>query len=231
MPYTTAHYYLTFGGHQVTNAEIWMTGYRQAPTDVARTAAELLAHLPNISVADILTDCQDFIKTKTADGYLASFSSSVSVEWAKVAVIGTDGKYVGDPKIATGNRATGSGGISTPPPQLAACVSLSSGSTFGRANHGRMYLPLPVAWASDLDPVTGQVPQGTVNNLRDSVRTLIQHTSGEIFLQNLATVPCIMSTRGLGDTKPILRVGCGRVPDTQRRRRSALVDTPSYIDY
>lgn len=230
MTFSQAHYHLTFGGHQMTNAEIWMTGYRQCP-NAATSAAELLDNLSSISVSDILTECQNFIKTTAPSGYYASFSSATSVEWAKLAVIGTDGKYVGDPKVATANRVTGGGGIAAPPAQLAAVVSLWSGSSFGRANHGRMYFPLPVAWMSDIVPTTGQVPIATVNNLRDSAKKLIQTTSGEIKTVGVPSFPAIMSARGLGDAKPILYVGCGPVPDTQRRRRNALVDTPVYVAY
>ena len=231
MVFPLPHYHLTFGGNLVTNSEIWTTGYRLVPTSGSPTAADLLANMSSISLADILIDCQDFISTKTADGYFASFSSSTSVSWAKLAVIGTDGHYVGDPKIATGTKRIGTGGTSTPPPQLAACVSLWSGSGFGRANHGRMYLPCPQAYLSDMSPTTGQTPSGNANYLRDSVKVLINHTSGEVKTVSVPVSPAIVSSRGLGEWKPILQISAGNVIDTMRSRRNNLVDTPNYVAY
>lgn len=231
MAFTQPHYYFTFGGNLITAAEIWATGWRVKPNDGAPTGAELLTNLANINVNDMLIDCQDFISTKTADGYFASFSSATSVSWAKLAVIDTSGKYVGDPKVATGTKRVGSGGTSTPPPQLAVCVSLWSGSNFGRANHGRMYLPCPQPYLSDISATTGQTPSGNAAYLRDSVKTLISHATGEVSTILMPCHPVIMSQRGLGETKPLLQISAGNVIDTMRSRRNNLVDAPNYVAY
>ena len=229
MTFPQAHYYVTFGGNQCTNAEIWQTGFRQCPTDSAPTAAELLANLDAISVTDILEDAGDFITMKPASGYSSPFPGATSVSWAKVAVIGTDGHYVGDPKVASGAKRTGTGGSGCVPPQLAPVVSFWSGSNFGRANHGRMYCPLPSDWLGNLVATTGAVTQVYANALRDSVKSLMAAIAGEIYTVAVPSGPHIMSSRGLGDKKPILQIGCGPVMDTQRRRRSALVDVPIYV--
>ena len=94
-----------------------------------------------------------------------------------------------------------------------------------------MYLPCPQPYLSDISATTGQTPAGNANYLRDSVKVLISHTSGEIKTLGIPSYPAIMSARGLGETKPILQISAGNVIDTMRSRRNNLVDAPNYVAY
>lgn len=227
-----AHYYLTFGGNLCTASEIWQTGYRLCAFDEVHTADELLDAMESISVLDILQDCQEVISTASpAYNGQANWPSTTSVTWAKLAVIGTNGHYAGDPKIAEGAPVVGAGGSSTPAPQLAAVVSLWSGGGFGSANRGRMYWPLPASGWSTPDGATGQVPSALAVQLRQSVNIWMHATAGEVATLGINAKPAILSSKGAGAAKQVTQLGVGRVADTHRSRRNNLDDTALWATY
>jgi len=223
--YDTAHYQLTFGGTQVTDAEIWQCGLRYAPSEPA-TAQELLSKLPQISVSDIFDDVSKIIQGGSTG---AQYTNSQRLTFAKLAVIGQDGKYAGAPKAYSGLVLGPFTGSSASPPQLALCVTLDSEQRFGRAQKGRIYLPCPYTMVMTEDPITGQIPSAAANHMRDKVDTMIDDVQGEISTIGTEVYAAIMSPAGAGTTNPILRLAVGTVIDTQRRRRSALVETYSYV--
>jgi len=221
--YDTAHYYVTFGGGLlVSGTEKWQTGFRCRPNDSNSNndAATLLSHLHNsISVSDILADVTSVLKNNSHP-----FPGPTTVGWAKVAVINEAGDYAGDAKLQEQTPQGGGGGTQAGWPQLATCVSLWSGSNFGRANRGRMYWPCLASLSPD--NLTGQAtPVSYFNSLATSIAAMIDAINGEVSTVGLGTTPSIMSKIGAGESKPIERVGVGYVVDTIRSRREALDDT------
>lgn len=219
MTFSDDHYYVTFGGNFLSG-ETWQTGFRCRPVESApiANAAFLLTQLPSISVTDILTAVTAVI-TKTN----VPFPNNVSARWAKVAVINEAGHYAGAPKLAEQAPVFGVNALAPPWLQLAWCVSLWSGESFGRANHGRMYWPSPAQLVQD--PLTGKVtPTGHITAFRDNIRAMIDAINGEVSTVAVDTRPCIMSSLGSGLSKPIKFVGVGPVLDTIRSRREALDD-------
>ena len=220
MTYTDDHYYLTFGGG-IGGLEQWQTGVRfwPLPSNPIANADFLLSQLNSISTSDCLALVTTFIK-----GTFPVFQEGVTVSWLKLAVIKEDGDYAGDAKMSEQAPQGGVGGTSSPWPQLALCVSLWSGSGFGRANHGRMYLPCPAQISPD--PITGKItPQAHVDGTRTKMLKLLADLNGEVTTLAVQTVPAIMSNIGTGTTKTVARVGVGGVLDTIRARRNHLDDT------
>jgi hypothetical protein len=171
-------------------------------------------------MTDILGDINAVLTSSSPQ-----FHQNTSITWAKLAVIGKDGKYAGDPKLQEQAPVKGIGGSADGMPwvQLALCVSLWSGQNFGKANHGRQYWPMPAGvFANNVD---GQIkPIETCRNLGISVRQMLGDVNGEISTVLVDTAPAIMSKIGAGTSKVVERVGVGGVLDTIRSRREALDD-------
>lgn len=223
MSYDSAHYYVTFGGGLLLgDTEKWQTGFRCRPDDgnPSNSAATLLAQLHNsISVSDILADVTSVIK-----GSSPQFPGPTTAEWAKVAVIGTDGNYAGDPILQGQTGQGGGGGTQATWPQLATCVSLWSGSNFGRANRGRMYWPAIASISPD--STTGQAgPKSYFDSLATTIAAMMDAINGEVSTALVGTKPCIMSKIGTGAHQIIRKIGVGYVVDTMRSRREALDDS------
>jgi hypothetical protein len=219
--FTDDHYYVTFGGG-LGELEEWQTGFRcwPVPGNPVANADFLLEQLHTfVSVEDILGDVTALITSISG----AVWNSTVTVAWAKVAVINEAGYYAGDAKLAEQAPVGGVGGGGMPWPQLSVAVSLWSGSGFGRANHGRMYLPCPAQVSSHI--TTGQIdPPAVVDGIRTKMVTLLSDINGEVSTAAVSTIPAIMSKLGTGTTKAIAQVGVGPVMDTMRSRRADLDD-------
>lgn len=229
MAFTICHYYVSFGGPTFGGLEEWQTGVKFAPTNdaIGSDPGPLLAGLAHISVADILTAVTQFI---SADANV-HWGNAVAVSWAKVAVLGVDGKYAGDPVLAEQAPVTGGYGAFGYAPQLAAVVSSWSGSNLGRANHGRNYLPVPHSWMTTTTALEPRVTLAAANALRDAWGTLMHTIEGEVDTIEANTRWAIMSKLGAGTTKTVEQVGCGRVIDTMRSRRARLDDEQAWVGW
>jgi hypothetical protein len=223
--YDRAHYYLTFGGQLYGAQEVWQTGLRFVKDPASPDPSDLLEALTAISVSDILQDAV----TLMTDGLTVLWGSFMTVYWAKLAVILPDGKYAGDAKLATIPPEAGGAGAFADPPQLAACVSLWSGTNLGKANHGRSYLPVPHTWITSLSITEPRVSVAQATGLRDAYKTFVNAAQGEISTVVGGTFyPAIMNNQGAGVTKPVLHIGAGRVIDTIRARRNHLDEATAY---
>jgi hypothetical protein len=225
--YDRAHYLFTVGGTSCGGVEQWQTGLRYAP-DAGTTPEELLQELGAISVQDCFDDWASVIANIDPG---ITFPVGLTLKWAKLAVIKTDGKYAGAPKIHEG-LATGSVSPSSPvPPQLAWALTLGTGKSFGMAQKGRMYLPVPVAVSQTLVAATGQVAPGYSEQMRDKIHIALDAVEGEITTINVSVSAAVMSSSGgkanptgVGTTNYVTELSVGRALDTQRSRRRDIVE-------
>lgn len=222
------HFYLTFGGTSFGVTEIWQTGFRLAG-DPTYVAADYLNALSTIDVSDILTAFGSVIATTTIG---LTHPSSLALTWAKLAVIKKDGKYAGSPKIAEGMYKGTAGAASPSPPQLAWAVTLETGKSFGMAQKGRMYWPVPPTVVATLDSITGQTGAGYDTQFRDKIITAFNAAEGEVSTALLSTSACVMSKSGgvtapqaPGTTNWVTALSVGRALDTMRSRRGNIADT------
>lgn len=213
MAYTAEHAYLTFGGSQ-PGGEIWQTGIRYQKYSVPTgTWADAFA---GIGLADIYDD----IATWFADGDVG-INQYTTLRWAKLASIGTDGSYTLDPRIHEAGSPTAGGSSTTAfPNQVCQVYSLRTGTEIGKANYGKMYVPTgALGFGAD----TRVFSSLTQTAKAAKFKTMFNAVAGEMdsIIQPLR--PAIFSTAGV--TRPITEFNLGNVPDTQRRRRGAMVET------
>lgn len=170
-------------------------------------------------------DCDNLLAAMS--GLLATFlwadysqlvSLKVAVQKWTTTSTGTGWHYSQEPKIREGGTPS-AGGSSNVFPQLSPVLSLRSGSTLGKANYGRMYIP-HARW---------NLPAGQATTTTGTALTAA--TAGATFIDTVNTLMAarypdvqasIVSTVGTGTVKGVTRVGMGVVLDTQRRRRSQL---------
>jgi hypothetical protein len=231
MTFDRPHFYLTFGGTLYPLAsghEQWQTGLHFA-ADIAHTESDFLDAQGAISTSDILADVTKLIKGTY--GFNCNWSNVVTVDWVKLAVKKTNGEYAGAAKVSEQAPQGGGAGAYAVAPQLAAVVSFWSGTNFGKANRGRMYLPVPYTFTTSLSVNDPRATRTQADDLRDSVKAAIHDIAGEVSTIGLPTYPAIMSSLGAGTTKAILNISAGRVVDTMRSRRTSLEEDPAWVAY
>lgn len=199
MAYSEQHLRLTFGG-TLGPEETWTTGLRFRPptvpgeTDLEDVAMRFYGFLTDTSVQM----CQ-----------------YVRFTWAKLAVVGTDGRYpegveaiLWEPESPLG----GTGGTNMPP-QVTLAVTLETGVSRGRASRGRMYLP-----PTSLFPGTdGRLTVAQAENVAVAAASMLDDVT------DLMGAPVlVMSNIGQGVSRSVEAVSVGRVLDTQRRRRRSI---------
>jgi hypothetical protein len=225
--YDDEHFLLTFGGYLVGGHEQWQCGLRYAgPSGVPD--ALWTAALSHIGIQDIWTIISVWMKTATSG---AAFDPGTSLEFAKLAFIGTDGNYKADAiEYRAQQKGVAAQGNSSPP-QLSVVVSLSSGSRIGNANHGRIYLPLPAGWALGIEVLTGKIIPAYVTALTNTTKTMLEAIHGEVSTVEVPTQLSIFSPKTpkskpelVPSHKPVVRLGIGPTVDTQRSRRRSLPD-------
>ena len=219
MPYAQEHLYLTWGG-TAPGGEIWQTGCRWVCNEPISDPGNFTA----FSLEDIADDVS---AAWTSNSY--GPSSDLLLRWVKAAWIGTDGAYQSEPRVhefvtpVPGQDTTET--LPTPL-QVAVVVSLSSGQTLGKQNYGRMYWPAPAAgrlknsagWATAFPPAMATLMANTLVAINGELDTLP--------VTNWTLV--IMGETGY---KPVTQIRVGSIPDTQRRRRNAAIETYSTVAY
>jgi hypothetical protein len=148
----------------------------------------------------------------------ANYSTYVAL---KAAAIGTDGHYLTDPVLYPFPGHTGThDGV---PPQDTVVLTLKTGSTFGKANFGRMYLPHTMA---PLESATPRIAASRMPFIVADMATMIRNINTVMDGEVAASGVVILSQIGAGTVKAPVSVAVGRVIDTQRRRRNRLAEDP-----
>lgn len=221
MTYQSDSYYLTWGG-VCAQTEIWQCGAKFAPDGNAEI---FTGAFESIGMDDIFDDIETWFKSGNTGAQIGTLSD---LRWVKLAVLNELGTYKFDPRIVERSPVT-SPVTTVYPPQVCYVVSLSSGQSLGRANHGRFYVPTPSAIAGQSSD--GRISAQNANNMRDAARTMLSAVEGEISTVGVGAHLAIMSKLGGGTTKRVTRIAVGRALDTQRRRRNKLQEDPEYIDF
>lgn len=228
MAYDRPHYLLSVGGTAITGREIWQTGLRFAPQP-GSDVDDLVFALTNIGVNDIFTAFGNVIGNSNAN---LAYPAHTVLRFAKLAILNEAGKYAAEPKIHEGTiPGKGVAQTGATPPQLAWCATLGTGRSFGTAQRGRMYFPVPYPVVPSLDGTLGTVPTAIANQFRDLVVTAITAAEGEVSTVAVGAFAAVMSKSGGvsaplagGSTNAVTEVSVGNVIDTQRRRRGELIE-------
>lgn len=207
-PFIAPHLYVQWGGTLPGN-DIWSCGLRMSPIN-SGTVDSAASMLDGVSAA---------ISAFHAGTTGMQIDSRAILNHVKVNAIGTDGKYM----LPTTNEkvlANVPGGISTStgfPNQIALAITLATAVSRGPAHKGRFYVPLP-AYTVGSD---GRIGKTYSDNAKAAANTLITALNAVN-----ANMKVAVYSRKIGAPAQRLVTGAlvGRVLDTQRRRRNALVE-------
>lgn len=151
----------------------------------------------------------------------AGYSSLVG---ARIAAVGTNGLELGDAKVYE-DTGPSVGAETSCPAQCSIVLSLRSGSTFGAANYGRMFIPHVRPSQTSNTPFINPT---LVTSILAAARTAVNAITTALSLEVTDGIePHIMTNTASGTPNPSKRVAqlwLGNVIDTQRRRRRDLVE-------
>lgn len=224
MAYTQAHIVLQWGG-SLYGSEIWVNTARLAFPTVALNEEALILNYANSGLA---SGVHALLKTWFSATTL--WSTAVNFMWSKTNAVDKDGHYLDkDNANRVDEAGAGVAGTGTPvlPSQVSMAATWTTGATRGLAHAGRIYLPMlsstPVAG-------TGLIPAGTITTINNRVKALGDVLNG-LTAEPTLGVPklSIMSKVRGGETHKVLGVKTGLVYDTQRRRRSSLIENWSAV--
>lgn len=217
MAYADNHILVAFGGTLYGGTEIWQTGFRMRSNNVV-PSTDWLAWNPGG-----LNAIQALINTYWSTANL--MGTQTKLTYCKVNVIGTDGHYLDKANSfeKVYSPAIAGTGTMNLPSHVAVVASLRTDAARGRAHAGRMYLPV---LSGSVDVSTGLLG-GTANDVvRDQLATFLSATKtvpGPAASSGIQ--PAVMSSLGTGPLHNVTGVWVGKVYDTQRRRRSALIES------
>lgn len=154
--------------------------------------------------------------------HAASGMSAARLEYIKFNEINPlTGKYANLTDSFTHQIDGGTPGTKSPAPaQLTLAMTLMTVRARGRGSKGRIFPPIGIS-SVELD---GRLAKASADALCLSFKTFIVAVNAA----NGAGTVVVFSKIGQSTTD-VTRVACGRVVDTQRRRRSALVESPSIL--
>lgn len=135
----------------------------------------------------------------------------------KLNEIGTDGRYVSASDTVRYDWATPYPGVGSTqlPPQVALAISLVTDAARGRASAGRFYVPVGIGVSSD-----GRLPSSAQQSAATAATALLNSLNTALPGFTVGVV----SSVGTGTQRVATGVRVGRVLDTMRSRRRALVE-------
>ena len=160
----------------------------------------------------------------------ANFATTSQVTDWRAYDIGTNGRMVGNPSIYTWSGTSGPKGTTTYkfPPQVALVATLEAEDR-GLARFGRCYLPTPsLALSGDLK-ISSVDAAAVATGFKTMLRAIQDAVPGAIpaKLVNVSG----RATAGQTDHQFVKWIKVGRVLDTVRSRRTAMVEDRQIIDY
>lgn len=218
MPYP-AHHRLVFGGPIF--GDQWSCSLRLAYRR-DQTGAGALDEQSGFD--DIWSDLRNWYASPGAGAHGASY-----LTWMKLNAIGPDGKYANQTmtreRVVAQSAGVKGANFSDIAPQCAIAVTLRSARARGPLSRGRFFLP-----CGDRVGADGLITVARADALANSVVSLIRNLNNFPGIDTSTTAVALVSPggRGLpeGGLEPVTAVEVGRVVDTQRRRRSDLLETP-----
>lgn len=206
-PYDSTHLYLQWGGKLPGN-EQWSCGLRLYGTTLgAETSATSLLTAATAAVAGYHGDTG------------VAISPSAKLSFVKLNAIDVNGHYLNaiTNESIVADLPGGGGSAPVYPNQVALCVSLTTGFSRGGAHRGRFYLPMPT-FGLDANGQFAAANAVAVSNGTDSF------ISGLNAMSTGWKVAVFSRKSGAPSHRLVTGNQVGRVYDTQRRRRRALVE-------
>lgn len=151
----------------------------------------------------------------------SKISSAAHLDFIKCNEIAPlTGRYVLDSTNEVIGTDLGAGSCNTWPPQNTVVISTRTAKNRGRAHAGRLY---PPTGNVGVDPVTGLIDSTIVDGMVTSALTMVR----EINTLVGAGSELVVFSKLAQEVEPIIGVRVGRVVDTMRTRRKALLENYS----
>ena len=206
----------TFGGALAGNNEIWTCGFHIGHTNANVTVGQFNA------LEDSLSSLGALVRTYIIDAAMR-IPSGASVQWIKLALIGTDGKYVAEPLEyilpTSGNGSTSGGYI----PQASTVITLVSGKFKDPGKYNRYYLPASTpsgATAYRLTQAQAEAMAARSSEFLADVHEIVYHEANGITIKAVS--------QNVTEYQDVIWARVGDVLDTQRRRRNKISE--NYYD-
>jgi hypothetical protein len=154
---------------------------------------------------------------------LPPVGASATLEYVKMARIGTDGHYIDDKPVISNQAPAGSAGsgVSAHPPQIALAVTLLGPNPRGAAGKGRLYLPNPAFAVAGDGRISAAQAEAVANHIAGFINQVNTIMTGAVHIVGPAT-----ATGRAGASQPVTGIRVGRVLDTMRSRRSSMPEEP-----
>ena len=209
------HFRFTFRGIFTNTPEQWSFGCHFTRTNTGA---------PDAGIGDIDQSAVTAAAVTLMQGGASSMSSAAKmVDW-RAYVIGTDGKMEGNPLFVDVSGESAAGGAAVRYPPQIALVATLVGPDRGPGRFGRMYLPGPAEGIA----ADHRLSTGAAAGYADQVTQFLKSVSDAIDMQ-VAEVSSsgvnVSAGGGAGGTLQVIdHVEVGRVLDTLRTRRNALLE-------
>jgi hypothetical protein len=226
------HYLLQWSGTLYAQGEIFSNSLRLAPPVEA---------LNSVSVENAQSLIDDAVADLRAYWTLANHVGAAAViRQVKLNPIGEDGLYLSKTnsveRILTGT--TGATAVITPPtsanvpPQIALAVTLHTARQRGPGSKGRFFLPLPTIQGQL--GADGRISEANATTYRTAARNFLNALNNWPGLDAGLGPRVVVATPGgrnmpEGDNVPVTHVSVGRVLDTQRKRRNAMLEDAQLV--
>lgn len=203
---------VTFGGKIYGNAEIWSNGvnFGKNLAHTGMTEAQLKGAAEAIS-----SDVETWFKSGGA-----AISNSSTLEWVKVALIGTDGKYVFDSDLFDFDTPVSGQSSVKPAPQLTTVLTMETSRRRVPGRFARIYPPMNVPNAL----TNGRVSVAIANGMRDAFANLLNEMNDQLSILVTTPVRAIVASEKTTEHFQVKSVKVGDVVDTQRSRRNAFIE-------
>lgn len=220
MTFDRRHVLAQWGG-TLPGGEIWSNSLRLCSSSTG-AAADVPTHGEMVSWCE--GPAKDALAAFHTNG-TAYIANNARLVYLKMNVVDMSGHYTDQNTVEyewTSPPYGGSSSSAIPPLQICQVVSLTTEFSRGYAHRGRFYLPLPTSLP---DPATGLISAAAAMSVATAAATFVEDLADEPGLDLPTGLRvCVMSRHGTGATNLVTGVEVGRVLDTQRRRRNALVE-------
>lgn len=214
---------LTFGGQLAAGQDEWNCGINlTAQNDALIPIGGVdLERAFDLYVEEMQDDIVTIFSAYVSD-IIMGIPSGATLDYVKLALIGTDGKYVKEAAVFEVVDVTG-GASNAYIPQVSLVMTLQSEKFRDPGKYNRFYLPTIVpTGSSGYRPAT---TQGKAERTADLLSVLTREMSP--FNNAVRVVPAAVSSSDKIDEpyREIKYVKVGNVFDTQRRRRNKIGET------
>lgn len=213
MSYLEPFVRLTFGGTLADDQEIWSCNLHIANTgETTHTPTEFF-DLVSAVLPDLGSELETYVSSTNA-----LVPSGVKLNYVKIALIGTDGLYMGAPyEIPLDAIGHASGGYL---PQGALTNTMYSSKYKDPGKYNRFYLPIAAPTGAGEYKLSSGLQSAYAENLWGFVTALNDALidAPDSFIGTVS----VISNSSTGYSAPVVGVMVGQIIDTQRRRRNKL---------